>query len=210
MLPKFLSCARLLFISLVFLGSLFRSPLLLAAAEEPIAGSEEPLSSPQVVISTNLGDMTFALDSKVAPNTTAQFIKLANSGWYNGKAFYRVVKGHVIQAGINDDLHPDHKKYQLDGEFSPEKQQIKGSLGMARDDDPNSGSTEFYICLARRAHLDGKYTHFGQLIAGEAVLDKIAAVPVTEKWLDNPAGKAVAFHQPQTAVVIRSIQVKQH
>jgi len=205
--------AKLRFLS-VFL---FISPLLFAAsAVEPqspaqvsLSSPKVPLSSPQVVISTNLGDMTFALDAKVAPKTTAQFIKLAKSGWYNGKEFYRVVKGHVIQAGINDDGHPDHKKYQLDAEFSPDKAQIKGSLGMARDEDPNSGSTEFYICLERRAHLDGKYTHFGQLIAGEAVLDKIAAVNVTEKWLDNPGGKPTAFHRPQTPVLIQSISVKQ-
>ncbi len=165
------------------------------------------LAAPKAVISTNLGEMTFELDNKIAPKTTAQFIKLANSGWYQGKSFYRVVKGHVIQAGINDDMHPDHKTYQLDGEFSPDKAQVKGSLGMARDEDPNSGSTEFYICLERRAHLDGKYTHFGQLIAGEAVLDKIAAVKVNEKWLDNPGGKPVAFHQPVTAVVIKSIRI---
>jgi cyclophilin family peptidyl-prolyl cis-trans isomerase len=200
MLPKCLFLSVLLFIS----------PLLFAATpKEPLSSPQVTLSSPQVVISTNLGDMTFALDAKVAPKTTAQFIKLANSGWYNNKEFYRVVKGHVIQAGINDDEHPDHKKYQLDGEFSADKKQIKGSLGMARDEDPNSGSTEFYICLERRAHLDGKYTHFGQLIQGEAVLDNIAAVKVTEKWLDNPGGKPIAFHRPTTAVVIQAIRVIQ-
>lgn len=80
---------------------------------------------------------------------------------------------------------------------------------MARDDDPDSGSTEFYICLERRAHLDGKYTHFGQLIEGETVLDKIAAVKVTEKWLDNPGGKPIAFHQPKSAVIIQAIRVIQ-
>lgn len=191
MLPQFVFVSLLLLIS----------PLLFAASPQM------PASSPQVVISTNLGEMTFALDDTVAPKTTAQFIKLAKSGWYNGKEFYRVVKGHVIQAGINNDLHPDHKKYQLDAEFSPDKPQIKGSLGMARDEDPNSGSTEFYICLTRRAHLDGKYTHFGQLIKGEEVLDKIAEVAVTEQWLDNPGGKPVAFHRPVEKVLIQSIRI---
>lgn len=205
MLPKFLCFFPLLLISPL----LFAASPQLAASEVHLSPTQVHPSSPQVVISTSLGDMTFALDDKITPKTTAQFIKLANSGWYNGKEFYRVVKGHVIQAGINDDLHPDHKKYQLDAEFSPDKPQIKGSLGMARDEDPNSGSTEFYICLARRAHLDGKYSHFGQLIEGEAVLDKIAAVKVMEKWLDNPGGTAVAFHRPHTPVLIHSIRVKQ-
>lgn len=159
------------------------------------------------MISTNLGDMTFLLDEKTAPQTSRQFIALANQGWYQGKEFYRVVQGHVIQAGINDDAHPDHQKYRLNAEFSNQLSFIKGSLGMARDDDPNSGSTEFFICLSRRAHLDGKYSHFGQLIAGEAVLDKIAAVAVTEKWLDNPGGKPVAFHRPVEKVLIQSIRI---
>jgi len=165
------------------------------------------LAAPKAVISTTLGDMTFELDDKTAPKTTAQFIRLAQNGWYEGKTFYRVVKGHVAQAGINDDAHPDHKTYQVDGEFSDAKPQIRGSLGLARDEDPNSGSTEFYICLERRAHLDGKYTNFGQLTQGDAVLDKIAAVKVKELWLDNPGGKPIAFHQPETAVVIRSIKI---
>lgn len=159
------------------------------------------------VISTNLGDMTFALDEQVATKTSQQFIRLANQGWYQGKEFYRVVQGHVIQAGINDDAHPDHQKYQLDAEFSDQRSFVKGSLGMARDEDPNSGSTEFFICLSRRAHLDGKYSHFGQLIAGETVLDNIAAVPVTEKWLDNPTGKPIAFHQPTAKVQILAIRI---
>jgi cyclophilin family peptidyl-prolyl cis-trans isomerase len=164
-------------------------------------------AAPKAVISTSAGEMTFELDDKIAPKTTAQFIRLAKSGWYEGKTFYRVVKGHVAQAGINDDLHPDHKTYQVDGEFSDSKPQIRGSLGLARDEDPNSGSTEFYICLERRAHLDGKYTNFGQLTSGDAVLDKIAAVKVKEVWLDNPGGKPIAFHQPETPVVIQSIKI---
>lgn len=176
-----------------FLTLLIFSPLLLAA---PIA-----------VISTSAGEMTFELDDKTAPKTTAQFIRLANSGWYEGKTFYRVVKGHVVQAGINDDLHPDHKTYQVDGEFSDTKPQIRGSLGMGRHEDPNSGSTEFYICLERRAHLDGKYTNFGQLIQGDDVLDKMAAVKVKEIWLDNPGAKPIALHKPEIPIVIRSIKI---
>lgn len=180
--------------STVLLALLLSSPLLQAA--------------PKAVIVTSLGEMTFELDDKTAPKTTAHFIRLAETGWYQGKSFYRVVKGHVAQAGINDDAHPDHKTYQVDGEFSRQKPHIKGCLGMARDEDPNSGSTEFYICLERRPHLDGEYTNFGQLVAGEAVLDQLAAVKVKEIWLDNPGGKPIAFHQPETAVLIKSIRIE--
>lgn len=166
-----------------------------------------PTLATQAVIKTNVGEMTFELHDEQTPNTTANFIRLAKSDWYKGKTFYRVVPGHVAQAGINDDKHPDMKKYQVKAEFSADLPQIKGSLGLARGEDPDSGSTEFYICLDRRAHLDGKYTNFGQLVAGEAVLDKIAAVQTVEKWIDNPGGKPIAFHQPVTAIVIEKITI---
>lgn len=166
-----------------------------------------PALAAKALIKTSLGEMTFQLYEEQTPATTANFIKLANSGWYQGKTFYRVVPGHVAQAGLNDDNHPDMKTYQVNAEISDQLPQIKGSLGLARGEDPNSGSTEFYICLERRAHLDGKYTNFGQLISGEEVLDKIAAVKIAEKWLDNPGGKPIAFHQPATPVVIEKITI---
>jgi cyclophilin family peptidyl-prolyl cis-trans isomerase len=180
------------------LSAIFCCSLLLAST---------PALSTQAVIKTNLGEMTFQLHDQHTPETTANFIRLAQSGWYQGKTFYRVVPGHVAQAGINDDKHPDMKTYQVKAEFSDQLPQIKGSLGLARGEDPNSGSTEFYICLERRAHLDGKYTNFGQLIAGEAVLDKIAAVQTEEKWIENPGGKPIAFHQPKTSIVIEKITI---
>lgn len=167
-----------------------------------------PAFATQAVIKTNLGEMTFELHDQQTPATIANFVQLAKNGWYQGKTFYRVVPGHVAQAGINDDNHPDMKTYQVNAEFSDQLPQIKGSLALARGEDPNSGSTEFYICLERRAHLDGKYTNFGQLIAGEAVLDKIAAVQTEEKWIANPGGKPIAFHQPKTSIVIEKITIQ--
>lgn len=151
-----------------------------------------------LAITTEQGEMRFALDAKVA-----RFKELANNGWFVGKEFYRVVPGHVIQAGINDDNHPSNQLLQVDGEFSTDRHFTKGSLGLARGDDANSGSTELFICLDTRAHLDGKYTWFGQLSNGQQTLDSIAAVPLTEKWLtDEATGKRYAFHQPKTTVRI--------
>ena len=168
------------------------------------AATAEPT---KVEIIITAGSMTFELHSAITPKTSAQFMALARAGYYEGKSFYRVVAGHVIQAGLNDDKHPDLQKYRLPAEFSNQLPQIRGSLGLARGDEPDSGSVEFYICLERRAHLDGQYTNFGQLIAGDAVLSAIANGPVTEQWLDNPGGKPIAFHQPQQQVIIKKIVV---
>ncbi len=74
---------------------------------------------------------------------------------------------------------------------------------MARAQDPDSASTEFYICHAPRPHLDGKYCIFGQLTEGLNVLQKIGDTEVTEKTIDG-----IAFHRPAKPVVINKISIK--
>ncbi|QSX41522.1 peptidylprolyl isomerase [Shewanella cyperi] len=154
----------------------------------------------RVTIETDMGNMTFEFFPDEAPKTVANFQRLAQTGWYEGKAFYRVVKGHVIQAGSMD----ENNEPTVVAEFNSHPH-IKGALGLARDEDPNSGSTEFYICDAARPHLDGRYTVFGQLVEGEAVLDAIANVAVTEKWYGDD--KKIAFHEPQKPVLIKAVRL---
>lgn len=144
------------------------------------------------VIETNLGKMVFRFFFDDAPKTCGNFIKLAESGFYDGRQFYRVVKGHVIQGGCED----KGVDYTIEAEFN-KNPHIVGTLGMARTADPNSASTEFYICLARRAHLDEKYTVFGQLIEGFDVLEKIGNIEVKEKFIGG-----TAFHRPKQPVTI--------
>ncbi|QYK04357.1 peptidylprolyl isomerase [Shewanella zhangzhouensis] len=153
-----------------------------------------------VTIETTLGDMTFEFFPNEAPKTVANFTRLAQSGWYEGRSFYRVVKGHVIQAGSLD----ENNEPMVEAEFN-QHPHIKGTLGLARDEDPNSGSTEFYICHEPRPHLNGRYTVFGQLVAGEAVLDAIANLEVIEKYYDED--KKIAFHEPKTPVLIKAIRL---
>ncbi len=77
---------------------------------------------------------------------------------------------------------------------------VEGAVGLARDDDPDSGSTEIYLCLAPRPHLDGRYAVFGQLDDGFDVLRAIGAVEVTEQWVGDD--NQVAFHEPKQPVLI--------
>ena len=140
------------------------------------------------VLQTNYGTMAFRFFEQEAPKACARFKAMADSGFYNGNEFYRVVSGHVIQAGQATE--------PIGAEFSTRKH-LFGTVGIARSSDPNSGSSVFYICLAPRPHLDGKYTVIGQLVEGEDILRIIGGVEVEERYMGE-----VAFHKPKKPVLI--------
>jgi len=133
------------------------------------------------VIKTSEGEMVAEFWSDVAPKTVENFKKLAKSGFYDGTAFHRVIKGFMIQGG--DPLTKDESKqsrwgtgdpgYKIDAEFN-KKSHERGVLSMARSQDPNSAGSQFFICHGAPKFLDGQYTAFGKLIKGEDVLEKIA------------------------------------
>jgi len=148
------------------------------------------------VLETNMGTMTFELFAGDAPKTVAQFKSLARQGFYDGKDFYRVVRGHVIQAG-------DGGAPPLPPEFNT-RPHLFGTLGLGRIGDEWSGDSEIYVCVAPRPHLDGRYTVFGELVEGQDVLERIAAVPVKEIW----EGK-MAMHKPLTPVVILKASIRE-
>lgn len=137
------------------------------------------------IIHTTKGDMVVEFWPDVAPNTVENFKKLARSGFYDGTAFHRIIKGFMIQGG--DPLTKDKSKedlygtggpgYQIKAEFNNRKHQ-KGVISMARAAHPDSAGSQFFICHGDAPFLDGKYTAFGKLIKGEDVLDKIANTPV--------------------------------
>lgn len=149
-------------------------------------------------LETSLGTMAFELDTEDAPRTVAQFVALVRKGFYDGKDFYRVVRGHVIQAG-GGDAPP------LPPEFNT-RPHLVGTLGLGRTGDEWSGDSEIYICVAPRPHLDGRYTVFGRIIEGLDVLERIAAVPVEERW-EGP-DKKMAMHKPLEPVLIRRARIE--
>ncbi len=149
-------------------------------------------------MATSLGTMVFDLFEADAPKTVAQFKRLVRKGFYDGQDFYRVVRGHVIQAGGGD-------APALPPEFNT-RPHIVGTLGLGRTGDEWSGDSEIYVCVAPRPHLDGRYTVFGQLAEGFDALEKIASVPVEERW-EGPDNK-MAMHKPLVPVVIRTVRIK--
>jgi peptidyl-prolyl cis-trans isomerase B (cyclophilin B) len=138
------------------------------------------------VFKTSEGEMVAEFWSDVAPNTVENFKKLAKSGFYDGTAFHRIIKGFMAQGG--DPLTKDPSKeamwgtgdpgYKIKAEFNAKKHE-RGVLSMARSSDPDSAGSQFFICFGPVSQLDNKYTAFGKIIKGDAVLDKLANVPVT-------------------------------
>ena len=132
------------------------------------------------VIKTGHGDMVLGFWPDVAPKTVENFKTLAKKGFYDGTAFHRIVKGFMIQGG--DPLTRDPKAeaswgtggpgYTIKAEFN-ERSHCRGTISMARSQDPDSAGSQFFICLGDAKFLDRQYTAFGQLIGGDDVLGKL-------------------------------------
>ncbi len=152
------------------------------------AEEKKPMNSTNevAVIKTSEGEMIAEFWPDVAPNTVENFKKLARSGFYDGTAFHRIVKGFMIQGG--DPLTKDPAKesrygtgdpgYKIKAEFN-DRSHERGVLSMARSSDPDSAGSQFFICLANVSRLDHQYTAFGKLIKGDDVLGKIGDAVVT-------------------------------
>tara|TARA_B100000945_G_C20195752_1_gene509018 strand:- start:153 stop:773 length:621 start_codon:yes stop_codon:yes gene_type:complete len=124
-----------------------------------------------------------------APNHCLNFKKLANSGFYDGTIFHRVIPGFMIQGGdiLSRDGIPENDGtgnpgWTVDQEFNDIKHS-RGILSMARSRDVNSAGSQFFICTDEAYHLDNKYTVFGNLIDGDNVLDIITRIPSEAKQM---------------------------
>ncbi|MEP7118983.1 MAG: peptidylprolyl isomerase [Acidobacteriota bacterium] len=141
------------------------------------------LAGLRAVLETSLGDITLAFTPEKAPEHVRNFLRLAELGAYDNTIFHRVVKGFVVQGGMmNTRKTPlteaqEKHVHRLKAEFNDQLHDV-GVLSMARQADPDSASTSFFIVTARAASLDEKYTVFGQVVSGIDVAKAIEAVPV--------------------------------
>ncbi len=141
-----------------------------AVASNRLTDSGEDIA----VIETPKGKIKFKFFAKDAPNTVANFIKLANAGFYNGLTFHRYEPGFVIQGGCPNGNGTGGPGYNIKAEFNANKH-IAGTVAMARAAHPDSAGSQFYICLAPAPFLDGQYTVFGQVTEGMDTVMKIRA-----------------------------------
>ena len=125
------------------------------------------------------GTIKLELDEGTAPITVANFIKLANDGFYNGLTFHRIMDGFMIQGGDPDGNGTGGAKDKIKGEFAKNGvtnpiSHVKGVISMARSNDPDSASSQFFITVADSTFLDGSYAAFGRVTEGMEVAEQIA------------------------------------
>jgi peptidyl-prolyl cis-trans isomerase B (cyclophilin B) len=107
-----------------------------------------------------------------APKTVENFVTLAKKGFYNNLTFHRVVRDFVVQGGCPKGDGTGGPGYTVPAEFNKQKH-VRGTLAMARSQDPNSAGSQFYICYGSTPHLDGSYTVFGKVTSGMEHVDRI-------------------------------------
>ncbi len=151
---------------------------------------------------TSKGDITIEFFGKLAPNTVANFIKLAKAGFYDGVKFHRVIKGFMVQGG--DPLTKDDSMqerwgtggpgYTFEDEVSPENRNDAGTISMANAG-PDTNGSQFFINLKDNDFLDMKHTVFGKVTAGMDVVKAIEAVPTgpSDRPLEPVVIKSVSF-----------------
>lgn len=125
-------------------------------------------------IETDKGIIKFELFEDKAPVTAKNFIWLAQSGFYDGLTFHRVEKGFVIQGGDPNGDGTGGSGKTIPLEIHPDLKHVKGVVAMARSQDPDSASSQFYITLADAHFLDGNYAVFGKVTEGMDAVESIA------------------------------------
>lgn len=126
----------------------------------------------------NYGTITVALAGKDAPITVENFVTLAESGFYNGLTFHRIIEGFMMQGGDPDADGTGGSDKTIKGEFEEngvknDIPHIRGVISMARSNDPDSASSQFFIMHKKGSHLNGSYAAFGKVTSGMEIVDKI-------------------------------------
>jgi cyclophilin family peptidyl-prolyl cis-trans isomerase len=151
--------------------------------------------NPTAVIVTDYGTIEFELFMDVCPQTAGNFKKLANQGFFNGIVFHRVIQGFMIQGGDPTGTGTGGPGYEIPDEQSAlELEHERGTVSMANSG-PDTGGSQFFICVEPQHHLDGKHAVFGQVTRGMDVVDAISKVATDEN------------DRPLSDVVMRSVTI---
>ena len=161
-----------------------------AAAVEPAA---VPVNGPQVSIKTSKGEIVLQLDQDKAPRTVANFMQYVKQGFYKGTIFHRVIEGFMIQAGgMNEKFEGRKTNKPVKNESSNGLSNQPYTVAMAREDHPDSATSQFFINVADNSGIDfpnykgSGYTVFGKVVKGQDVVDKIKVVLVDDvKGMQN-------------------------
>lgn len=166
----------------------------------------EPAANPIAIISTNQGDITLELFAKKSPLSVANFIAYANSGFYNGTIFHRVIANFMIQGGgLDKNMAKKSTKAPIANESFNGVSNNKYTISMARTNNPDSATSQFFINTQHNTSLDAMgeragYAVFGQVTQGQVVVDNIERSKTTRM-----AGRGDV---PVEQVVIKSVTIK--
>lgn len=137
----------------------------------------------------DFGAIEVELLKEYAPKTVENFVKLVEDNYFENSSFHRIIKGFMIQGGIGKTkADPIFGEFSSNG-FKNDLKHTKGVISMARTNDPNSASSQFFIMHEDSPHLDGAYAAFGKVVGGLDVVDRIASVKTN--MMDGPLEKVV-------------------
>ena len=146
---------------------------------------EKMSDNPQIKMETSMGTMVLELDAKHAPLSTANFVSYVEDGFYDGLIFHRVIPNFMVQGGgMNPDMSEKMNKAPIKNEANNGLKNDRGTIAMARTNDPHSATSQFFINLKDNDFLNHTsespagwgYAVFGKVVEGLDVIDKIAAV----------------------------------
>ncbi|RFF32056.1 peptidylprolyl isomerase [Wenzhouxiangella sediminis] len=153
----------------------------------------EATENPTVILHTNLGAITVELFEKEAPESTANFLRYARDGHYDGTIFHRVIDNFMIQGGgFDSDFNQKSTREPIENEADNGLENKRGTLAMARTNDPHSATAQFFInvtdndFLNHRGKMSGQtwgYAVFGRVVDGMDVVDEIRSVETTSKGM---------------------------
>ncbi len=153
-------------------------------------GARAERGQPLVKLETSMGDITLELYPDKAPVTVANFLEYVKAGFYNGTIFHRVINGFMIQGGgLDAQMHQKPTRAPIKNEADNGLGNEAYTIAMARTSDPNSATVQFFINVANNSRLNHTsdtpqgwgYAVFGKVIKGQEVVDKIKAVPTTNR-----------------------------
>ena len=153
-----------------------------------------------IIVIKDYGTVEAELYPHIAPNTVNNFISLANSGFYDGLTFHRVIKDFMVQGGDPNGNGTGGPGYSIKGEFTKNKfkndlKHTEGVLSMARSQSKNSAGSQFFIMTKEASHLDGQYAGFGKVTSGIDIVHKI----------EN--AKTGNSDKPEKDIIIESIKI---
>ncbi|MBN2716231.1 MAG: peptidylprolyl isomerase [Deltaproteobacteria bacterium] len=144
---------------------------------KPIEVTDDPVVTQRVEIITSAGAIVVALYGDAAPKTVANFLSYVQSGYYDGLIFHRVIPGFMIQGGGYDkDMAKVESGAPIPLELIPGIEHTAGTIAMARTSDPESATSQFFICVSDTEQLNGEYAAFGKVEEGLDVATAISQV----------------------------------